>query len=186
MNNNRNNNYRNNRPQQKKYPHRINSDITSPMVRIVGPNVDSKIVSSAEALKLAQSMEMDLVEISPSAEPPVCKIVDYKKFLYDKEKEEKERKKNSKQMEIKEIRLTQNTDEHDLDFKCKHAANFLKEGNKVKCSINFKGREIIYKERAELVMLKFAEKVGENGVLEYMPKMEGNKMHMVINPKKQK
>ena len=139
-----------------------------------------------EALKMAQQLELDLVEISPQADPPVCKIIDYTKFLYDKKRKEKEMKAKSKSAELKEIRFTPGTDDHDFDFKARHAENFLKEGNKVKAYVQFKGRAIMFKERGELVLLKFAERLAEFGQVEGLPKLEGKRMLMVIAPKTQK
>ncbi|HNJ58531.1 MAG TPA: translation initiation factor IF-3, partial [Chitinophagaceae bacterium] len=120
--------------------HRINERIRVPQVRLVGDNVEVGIYSTQEALRIAQDLELDLVEISPQADPPVCKAIDYKKFLYEKKKKEKEMKANAKQSEVKEVRFTPGTDDHDFDFKAKHAENFLKEGNKVKAYVQFKGR----------------------------------------------
>ena len=135
---------------------------------------------------LLQEQELDLVEISPTADPPVCKVIDYKKFLYEKKRKEKEMKANSKQSEIKEIRFTPSTDDHDFDFKAKHAENFLKEGNKVKAYVQFKGRGILFQERGELMLLKFAERLAELGVLEQMPKLEGRRMIAFLAPKPKK
>jgi len=135
---------------------------------------------------MAQEQQLDLVEISPNADPPVCKIIDYNKFLYEKKKKEKEMKAKSKASEVKEIRFTPNTDDHDFDFKAKHAEKFLKEGNKVKAYVQFKGRAIQFKERGELLLLKFAERLNDSGVLEGMPKMEGKRMLAIWAPKSQK
>jgi translation initiation factor IF-3 len=132
---------------------------------------------------MAQQLELDLVEISPQADPPVCKIIDYNKFLYDKKRKEKEMKAKSKSAELKEIRFTPGTDDHDFDFKARHAESFLKEGNKVKAYVQFKGRAIMFKERGELVLLKFAERLAEVGQVEGLPKLEGKRMLMVIAPK---
>jgi translation initiation factor IF-3 len=144
------------------------------------------VYPTQEALKMAQQLELDLVEISPQADPPVCKIIDYNKFLYDKKRKEKEMKAKSKSAELKEIRFTPGTDDHDFDFKARHAENFLKEGNKVKAYVQFKGRAIMFKERGELVLLKFAERLGEFGQVEGLPKLEGKRMLMVIAPKTNK
>jgi translation initiation factor IF-3 len=144
------------------------------------------VYPTQEALKMAQQLELDLVEISPQADPPVCKIIDYNKFLYDKKRKEKEMKAKSKSAELKEIRFTPGTDDHDFDFKARHAENFLKEGNKVKAYVQFKGRAIMFKERGELVLLKFAERLAEFGQVEGLPKLEGKRMLMVIAPKTQK
>ena len=137
-------------------------------------------------MKIALAQQLDLVEISPSADPPVCKVVDYNKFLYDKKKKEKEMKAKSKTAEVKEIRFTPGTDDHDFDFKAKHAEKFLKDGNKVKAYVQFKGRAIMFKERGELVLLKFAERLAEVGQPEGLPKLEGKRMQMVLSPKGQK
>jgi translation initiation factor IF-3 len=135
---------------------------------------------------MAQDQGLDLVEISPQADPPVCKIIDYNKFLYEKKKKEKEMKAKAKQSEVKEIRFTPNTDDHDFNFKAKHAEEFLKEGNKVKAYVQFRGRAIQFKDRGELLLLKFAERLSEFGVLEGMPKMEGKRMLAIWAPKSQK
>jgi len=139
-----------------------------------------------EALKKAEELGLDLVEISPNVDPPVCKIVDYNKFLYDKKKKEKEMKAKSKASEVKEIRFTPNTDDHDFDFKAKHAESFLREGNKVKAYVQFKGRSIQFQDRGQLLLLKFAERLAEVGVLENMPKMEGRRMLAMFAPKAKK
>ncbi|MDE3143800.1 MAG: translation initiation factor IF-3, partial [Bacteroidota bacterium] len=148
---------------QQEPEHRINERIRSLQVRLVGENITVGIYPIQEALKIAQQQEMDLVEISPNADPPVCKVIDYKKFLYEKKKKEKEMKANAKQSEVKEIRFTPGTDDHDFDFKAKHAEKFLQDGNKVKAYVQFKGRAIQFKERGELVLLKFAERLAEVG-----------------------
>ncbi len=135
---------------------------------------------------MAQDLALDLVEISPNADPPVCRIIDYNKFLYEKKKKEKEMKAKAKQSEVKEIRFTPNTDDHDFNFKAKHAEEFLREGNKVKAYVQFRGRAIQFKDRGELLLLKFAERLAEFGVLEGMPKMEGKRMLAIWAPKSQK
>lgn len=164
--------------------HRINQFIKAPQVRVVGDDLEPKIYSLTDALKLAEEMGLDLVEISPNAKPPVCRLVDYNKFLYERKKREKEQKAKSKQSEVKEIRFTPNTDEHDFEFKAKHAERFLKDGNKVKCFVQFRGRNILFKDRGELLLLKFAERLAEFGSLEAMPKMEGRRMLAIFVPKK--
>jgi translation initiation factor IF-3 len=171
---------------RKEAEHRINNFIRVPQVRLVGDNVTMGVYPTQEALRMAQAQELDLVEISPQADPPVCKIIDYNKFLYDKKRKEKEMKAKSKSAELKEIRFTPGTDDHDFDFKARHAENFLKEGNKVKAYVQFKGRAIMFKERGELVLLKFAERLAEIGQVEGLPKLEGKRMLMVIAPKTQK
>ncbi len=168
---------------QPEAEHRINERIRVAQVRLVGDNITVGIYPTQDALRMAQSMELDLVEISPNADPPVCKIIDYKKFLYEKKRKEKEMKANAKQSEVKEIRFTPGTDDHDFEFKTKHAERFLKEGDKVKAYVQFKGRAIMFKERGELLLLKFAERLSEVGVLEGMPKMEGKRMLVIFAPK---
>ena len=160
--------------------------IRVPSVRLVGDNVEVGVYSTQDALRMAQQQQLDLVEISPQADPPVCKIIDYNKFLYEKKKKEKEMKAKSKSAEVKEIRFTPGTDDHDFDFKSKHAENFLKEGNKVKAYVQFKGRAIMFKERGELLLLKFAERLADFGQPEALPKMEGKRMLMIFAPKSQK
>lgn len=171
---------------RKEAEHRINQFIRAPQVRLVGDNVTVGIYSLQDALKLSQEQALDLVEISPNVDPPVCKIIDYNKFLYDKKKKEKEMKAKSKASEVKEIRFTPNTDDHDFDFKAKHAIEFLKEGNKVKAYVQFKGRAIQFQDRGQLLLLKFAERLAEAGVLENMPKMEGRRMLAMFAPKGKK
>jgi translation initiation factor IF-3 len=168
---------------QQEDEHRINERIRVPQVRLVGENVTVGIYPTHEALKIAQQLELDLVEISPNADPPVCKAIDYKKFLYEKKRKEKEMKANAKTSEVKEVRFTPGTDDHDFDFKAKHAEKFLKEGNKVKAYVQFKGRAIMFKERGELVLLKFAERLAESGQPESLPKLEGKRMFLMLTPK---
>jgi len=168
---------------RKEAEHRINHHIRVPQVRLVGDNVTVGIYPTQEAQKMAQEQQLDLVEISPQADPPVCKIIDYNKFLYDKKKKEKEMKAKAKTTEMKEIRFTPNTDDHDFDFKSKHAENFLKEGNKVKAYVQFKGRAIQFQDRGELLLLKFADRLKEVGQLESMPKLEGKRMLAIFTPK---
>lgn len=171
---------------RKEPEHRINHFIRVPQVRLVGDNVEVGVYATNEAIKMAQSQGLDLVEISPNADPPVCKIIDYNKFLYDKKKKEKEMKANAKVSEVKEIRFTPNTDEHDFNFKAKHAESFLKDGNKVKAYVQFKGRAIQFQDRGQLLLLKFAERLTDVGVLENMPKMEGRRMLAMFAPKGKK
>lgn len=137
-----------------------------------------------EALKLADELELDLVEISPNANPPVCKIIDYKKFLYQQKKKQKEIKAKSTKIVVKEIRFGPNTDEHDFNFKLKHAIKFLEEGAKVKAYVFFKGRSILFKEQGEVILLKLAQELEEIGKVDQMPKLEGKRMIMFISPKK--
>jgi len=133
---------------------------------------------------LATAQDLDLVEISPKAVPPVCKIIDYKKFLYEQKRKEKELKKNQSKVVVKEIRYGPNTDDHDFDFKLKHARAFLSEGAKVKAYVFFKGRTIVFKDRGEILLLKLAQEIDDLGVVEQMPQLMGKRMIMMINPKK--
>jgi translation initiation factor IF-3 len=160
--------------------------IRVPEVRLVGDNVEVGVYPTAQAQRMAQDQGLDLVEISPAAVPPVCKIIDYNKFLYDKKKKEKEMKAKSKTSEVKEVRFTPGTDDHDFDFKSRHAEGFLKDGNKVKAYVQFKGRAIMFKERGELLLLKFAERLAEFGQPEALPKLEGKRMMIMFTPKTQK
>jgi translation initiation factor IF-3 len=171
---------------EQQQEHRTNQMIRVPQVRLVGDNVTVGVYSTQDALRMAQEQGLDLVEISPQADPPVCKIIDYNKFLYEKKRKEKEMKAKSKSAEVKEIRFTPGTDDHDFDFKSKHAESFLKEGNKVKAYVQFKGRAIMFKERGELLLLKFAERLAEVGQPESLPKMEGKRMLIIFAPKAQK
>lgn len=158
------------------------------MVRVVGENVEPTVLPISEALELARRLELDLVEISPNIDPPVCKIVDYNKFLYEQKKKMKEQKTNAINNEIKEIRFGPNTDEHDVDFKLKHATKFLGEGAKVRAYVFFKGRTIVFKERGEELLMRFANKLIDDGVakLESPPKQEGKKMIILLVPNKKK
>ena len=168
---------------QQEPEHKINEKIRALQVRLVGDNVTVGIYPIQEALRIARQLELDLVEISPTADPPVCKAIDYKKFLYEKKRKEKEMKSNAKQSEVKEVRFTPGTDDHDFDFKSKHAEKFLKDGNKVKAYVQFKGRAIMFQDRGQLLLLKFAERLAEAGVLESMPKLEGKRMFAIFTPK---
>jgi translation initiation factor IF-3 len=153
-------------------------------VRVVGEGVEPAVYTIKEALMLAEEQELDLVQISPNADPPVCKIVDYKKFLYEQKKKQKEIKSKTQKVVIKEIRFGPNTDEHDYQFKLKHAEKFLTDGAKVKAYVFFKGRTIVFKERGEILLLRMAQELEDFGVVEQMPKMEGKRMIMFIAPKK--
>ena len=165
-------------------PHRINDFIQVSEVRLVGDNVEMGVYSTDKAKDLAKELELDLVEISPNAEPPVCKIMDYRKFLFEKKKKEKEIKSKTQKTVIKEIRFGPNTDEHDFEFKAKHGEKFLKEGAKVRAFVFFRGRSIVFKDRGELLLLKLAQRLDEFGAVEQLPKLEGKKMAIVIAPKK--
>ena len=164
---------------------RVNKEIKIPTVRVVGDNIEKiGIFSLHEAMKMAEEMELDLVEISPNAKPPVCKIIDYQKFLYQQKKRTKELKSKTQRVVLKEIRFGPNTDEHDFNFKLKHAINFLKEGNKVKAFVFFKGRSILFKEKGEILLLRFAQQLEEYGKVEQLPRLEGKRMTLFISPKK--
>lgn len=169
---------------KKEVQNRINSFITNPEVRLVGDNVENGVVEIRFALKIARELGLDLIEISTGNNPPICKIADYNKFLFDKKKKDKEQKKKQKlnQSQIKEIRMTPNTDDHDFNFKLNHAKNFLHDNDKVLVSVFFKGREITYKEQGEIVLLRFAKELDGIGIPEYLPKMEGKRMSMMIKP----
>ena len=162
---------------------RINNEIRVPQVRLVGDNIaEPGIYPIAKALKLADELELDLVEISAKADPPVCKILDYQKYLYQQKKKAKEMKSNASKVVIKEIRFGPHTDEHDFQFKLKHAMEFLQEGAKVKSSVFFKGRSIVYADQGEKLLLRFAVELEEYGRAEQMPKLEGKRMFMMIAP----
>jgi len=154
------------------------------MVRVVGEGVDNEIHSIREALKIADEMGLDLVEISPNANPPVCKLMDYKKFLFDQKKKQKEIKAKTTKVVIKEIRLGPQTDDHDFEFKLNHAKRFLEDGAKVKVDVFFHGRSIAYKDQGEIILLKFAQALADYGKVESMPKLDGKRMLMMIAPKK--
>lgn len=154
-----------------------------PEVRLVGENIpEQRVYTTQEALRLADDLGLDLVEVSPTAVPPVCKIIDFKKFLYEQRRKQKEIKTNSVKVVVKEIRFGPNTDEHDYLFKLKHAQKFLEEGSKVKSYVFFKGRTILFKDKGEILLLRFAQDLEEYGKLEQMPKLEGKRMLIMINP----
>ena len=153
-------------------------------VRVVGDNIEQGVYTTSKAIILAEELELDLVEISPNANPPVCKIIDYKKYLYEQKKRQKALKSKQSKIIIKEIRFGPNTDDHDFDFKLAHAKKFLSDGAKLKAFVFFKGRTIIYKDRGEILLLKFAQELEDYGVLEQMPSLQGKKMTIMINPKK--
>ncbi len=155
-------------------------------VRLVGDDVESKVYSFAEAMRMAQDAEMDLVEISPNANPPVCRIVDYQKFLYQQKKKEKELKAKTVKVVVKEIRFGPQTDDHDYNFKLKHAESFLKDGCKIKANVFFKGRSIVFKEQGEVLLLRFASDLEELAKVDSMPKLEGKRMIIMLSPKAQK
>ena len=164
-------------------PYKVNKRITAREVRVVGENVNVGIYSLYDALKIAEEQGLDLVEISPKADPPVCKVIDYSKFKYDQKKKQKEIKAKASKTVIKEIRFGPNTDDHDFNFKLKHAINFLQEGSKVKAYVQFRGRAIVYKERGEILLLKFAQALEEYAKVEQLPKLEGKRMFLFLAPK---
>ncbi len=151
---------------------------------MVGDGIESEVLPIREAITLAEGLQLDLVEISPNADPPVCKIIDYRKFLYEQKKKDKELKAKQSKVVLKEIRFGPNTDEHDFNFKLNHAKKFLEEGAKVKAYVFFRGRSIVYKEQGEILLLKFATELENHGIVEQLPKLEGKRMIMMINPKK--
>ncbi|MEA3446607.1 MAG: translation initiation factor IF-3 [Bacteroidota bacterium] len=171
---------------EKRNPHKINNFITAQAVRVVGDNIDDpRILSIVDAIKLADDMDLDLVEISPNANPPVCKVTDYQKFLYHQKKKQKELKSKATKIVVKEIRFGPNTDDHDFNFKLKHATKFLEDGAKVKAFVFFKGRSILFKEKGEILLLRLAQELEEYGKVEQMPKLMGKRMTMFLTPKVQ-
>lgn len=184
-----------NDPDPNRSQYRINEQIRIPEVRlvgdslekiseVVGENIEPGVYPTRKAREWAERMELDLVEISPNAVPPVARITDFNKFLYDKKKKEKEIKAKAAKTVIKEIRFGPNTDDHDFDFKVRHAKGFLEEGAKVKAYVQFKGRAIVFKDRGELILLRFLKELEELGAAEALPRLEGRRMHVVISPKK--
>ena len=165
---------------------RINDEITSNEVRLIGDYVEVGIYTLSDAKHIANQMELDLIEINPNAKPPICKIEDYGKYLYELKRKKKEQEKKNKQnaSELKELRFTPNTDDHDFNFKLNHAKTFLSKGDKVKAYVFFKGREITYKEKGEFMLLNFVNELTDIGQAEALPKLEGNKMSVIIKPKK--
>ena len=182
----------NNAPQQRrgqqsqKDQYAINERIRAREVRLVGDNVEAGIYPIQQALKIADEQGLDLIEISPNANPPVCKVLDYQKFLYQQKKHQKEQKAKATKVVVKEIRFGPQTDDHDYNFKLKHATNFLKEGSKVKAYVFFRGRSIVFKEQGEILLLRFATDLEEVAKVEMMPKLDGKKMNMMLAPKNKK
>lgn len=169
----------------KDLPNRINEHIRGVKeVRLVGDNVEQGIYPIVEAMRIADELELDLVEISPNAVPPVCRVIDYQKFLYQQKRREKEQKAKSTKVVIKEIRFGPQTDDHDYNFKLKHAQGFLKEGCKVKAYVFFKGRSILFKEQGELLLLRFANDLEDVAKVDQLPKLEGKRMFLFLSPKK--
>lgn len=167
-----------------KEQYRINERIRVREVRLVGDNVEQGVFPTSQALRIAEDLGLDLVEISPNAAPPVCKVTDYQKFLYQQKKRQKEQKAKSVKVVVKEIRFGPQTDEHDYQFKLKHAQEFLNEGNKVRAYVFFRGRSILFKEQGEVLLLRFANDLEGYGKVEQMPKLEGKKMFLYMAPKK--
>lgn len=165
-------------------PYVINEHIRAREVRLVGDNVEQGIYPIEKALRIAEQQELDLIEISPNAEPPVCRILDYQKFLYQQKKRQKEQKAKSTKVVVKEIRFGPQTDDHDYNFKLKHAIGFLKEGSKVKAYVFFRGRSILFKEQGEVLLLRFANDLEEYGKVEMMPVLEGKRMTIMLTPLK--
>lgn len=171
-------------PRQKEELHAINEKIRARTVRVVGEDIEPGVYPIEKALEMAREQGVDLVEIAPQAEPPVCKLVDYKKFLYEQKKKQKEIKAKASKVVIKEIRFGPHTDDHDFNFKKNHAIKFLQDGAKVKAYVFFKGRSILFKEQGEILLLKFATELEEWGKAEQLPLLEGKRMIMVLAPKK--
>ena len=178
----RNNRFNNNKKEEL---HRINEKIRVPQVRLVGENIEQGVFSIQEALRLADQQGLDLVEISPSADPPVCRITDYQKFLYNQKKKLKEQKAKTIKVVVKEIRFGPQTDDHDFNFKLKHAKSFLEEGSKVKAYVFFKGRSILFKDQGEVLLLRFATELEDFAKVDQLPQLEGKKMIIMLSPKKQ-
>jgi translation initiation factor IF-3 len=175
------------RPQEdEKNKYRVNEQIRAREVRVVGDHIEESVYTREDALKLADEHGLDLVEIYSKGDPPVCKLVDFGKFVYEQRKKQKELKQKSAKVDVKEIRFTPNTDDHDFNFKVNHAKNFLKDGNKVKAFVHFKGRAIVHKERGELLLLNFAKELEDYGKIEQLPKLEGKRMIIFMNPVAQK
>ena len=188
---------RNVRPVKREPEFRINRRISAPEIRLVGDNmneisevagrsVETDVYNTRQAIQWAEDLGLDLVEISPKANPPVCKIIDYQKFLYNRKKKQKELKAKTQKTVVKEIRFGPNTDDHDFDFKLRHAKKFLEEGSKVKAYVHFRGRSIVFKERGELLLLKFIKELDGLGAAENLPKLEGRRMNVIVSPVKKK
>lgn len=175
---------RDNKKDNIKNQYRVNDQIRVREVRIVGDDIESTVMPTFKAIQLAEQKGVDLVEISPNAEPPVCRLIDYSKFLYQQKKKQKEIKAKQVKIETKEIRFGPQTDDHDYNFKLKHAQGFLQDGDKVKAYVFFKGRSILFKEQGEVLLLRFAQDLEEYGKVESMPVLEGKRMSMFIAPKK--
>ncbi|WP_198536978.1 translation initiation factor IF-3 [Salegentibacter sediminis] len=170
----------------KEDQHRINNKIRVDEVRLVGDNVEMGVYPTKKALEIADEQGLDLVEISPNAKPPVVKVMDYKKFLYEQKKREKALKAKASQVVVKEIRFGPNTDDHDYEFKKRNAEKFLKDGAKLKAFVFFKGRSIVFKDKGEILLLRLAQDLEDLGKVEQMPKLEGKRMTMFLSPRKTK
>lgn len=177
----RNNRFNN---KKKEEPYRINELINARQVRLAGDNVEQGVYSISEALRIADDLGLDLIEISPNADPPVCRIADYQKFLYQQKKKQKEQKAKTVKVVVKEIRFGPQTDDHDFNFKLKHAKGFLEEGAKVKAYVFFKGRSILFKEQGEVLLLRFATELEDYAKVDQLPTLEGKKMILMMSPKK--
>lgn len=174
-----------NRRRKDEQQHRINEQIRAREVRVVGDNVEQGIYSLREAKEIAEAQGLDLVEISPKAEPPVCRVMDYQKFLYQQKKKLKEQRAKSVKVVVKEIRFGPQTDDHDYNFKLKHAKGFLEDGCKVKAYVFFRGRSILFKDQGEMLLLKFANDLEDYAKVDQLPKLEGKRMIMMFSPKKE-
>ncbi|RNC85262.1 MAG: translation initiation factor IF-3 [Balneola sp.] len=163
---------------------RLNDEIKAMQLRVIKPDGGHEITNSDRALQIAESYNLDLVEIAPNANPPVCKVIDYGKYQYEKKKKEKEAKKKQHTVTVKELRFRPNTDDHDLEFKTRHAREFLESGDKVKASVQFRGRDMLYTEKGELLLLKLAKSLEDVSKIESKPNLEGRRMIMILSPMK--
>ncbi|MDZ7694070.1 MAG: translation initiation factor IF-3 [Balneolaceae bacterium] len=175
---------RSRRPRPRKDPDRpnVNDEIRSSKVRVIHPDEEHEIVPIDRALEIARSYDLDLVEVAPKAKPPVCKVIDFGKFMYEKKKKEKEAKKKQHTVQVKELRFRPNTDDHDLEFKTRHAREFLEDGDKVKATVQFRGRDMLYTERGEDLLMDLADELSDISEIESKPNMEGRRMIMMLSP----
>ncbi|MTI89187.1 MAG: translation initiation factor IF-3 [Balneolaceae bacterium] len=176
-------NFRRRGPRNDDRP-RINEEINASKVRVIKPDGEHEVTNSDRAIKIAESYDLDLVEVAPKARPPVCKVIDYGKFMYEKKKKEKEAKKKQHTITVKELRFRPNTDDHDLEFKTRHAREFLEGGDKVKATVQFRGRDMLYTEKGELLLLQLAKNLEDVSKVETKPNMEGRRMIMMLSPSK--
>ena len=172
------------RRQTKHHPPKVNDEIRSSKVRLIRPDEEHEIVSIERALEVAASFDLDLVEVAPNAKPPVCKVIDFGKFMYEKKKKEKEAKKKQHTIQVKELRFRPNTDDHDLEFKTRHAREFLEGGDKVKATVQFRGRDMLYTEQGEELLNNLADELDDVSKIESKPAMEGRRMIMILAPEK--